>query len=72
MKLTNKILMIMLTLLLIYISTNAALAENKSTLNQYHQHDDITATAKGFIGESINTNDDSTVITTKALDKRLQ
>ena len=62
----------MLSLLLIYISTNAALAENESRLNLYHQHDDISGTVKDFIADAIGTSDDSVVITTKPLDKRLQ
>ena len=64
--------MIMLTLLLMYLGTNVALAENELMLNQYHEHDDITATVKSFIGESISTSNDSAAITSKPLDKRLQ
>ena len=64
--------MIMLTLLLMYLGTNVALAENELMLNQYHEHDDITATVKSFIGESISTSNDSATITSKPLDKRLQ
>jgi flagella basal body P-ring formation protein FlgA len=72
MKIANRILMIMLPLLLICISTNTALAENKSALDQYQPHNEITAAVKYFIGDSISASDDSVTITTKALDKRLQ
>jgi flagella basal body P-ring formation protein FlgA len=72
MKITNTIRIIMLLLLLIYVSTNIALANSESMLNRYHQHDDIAITAKDFIGESIAMSDDSAIITTKPLDKRLQ
>ncbi len=64
--------MIMLSVLLMYISTQAVLANNELVASPHHQHSDIIKSVKDFIGESIGGNDDSTVITTKALDKRLR
>ncbi len=62
----------MLALLLIYISSSAALAESELALQQFQSHSDITSTVKEFISDSINMNDDSIKITTKPLDKRLK
>jgi len=72
MKITNRTLIVTLTLLLIYISTHSVLAESELASSKYQQHSDITSAVKDFIGNSINNNDDSVTITTKPLDKRLK